>query len=144
MNKNTLRDGALRLLRQQDVGTLSTHSVKLAGYPFGSLTPYALDADETPLLLLSGLALHTKNLIANPRASLLVTGSGREQAAAVAARLTIVGEARRIEDEQALRRYVEAHPDSAQWAGFGDFGLWRLEPVSSYFVAGFGEMGWID
>src|SRR4051794_6521063 len=60
------------LLAAESVGVLSTLSVHRAGFPYGSVTPYALSAEGAPLLLLSRLAAHTKNLLADPRASLFI------------------------------------------------------------------------
>ena len=60
------------LVSLSTVATLSTLSPKHAGFPFGSLMPYALDSEGRPLFLISNMAMHTQNLKADPRASLFV------------------------------------------------------------------------
>lgn len=123
-------------------GALSTHSVEKPGYPFASMALYALDGTGRPLFLLSGLAVHARNLAADPRASLLVA-EGDSQASA---RVTVVGKAAKLtgaEAEAARAAYLARHPAAEAWASFGDFSPWRLEPEDSYVVAGFGSAGWI-
>lgn len=122
-------------------GALSTHSAERPGFPFASLALYALDSEGRPLFLLSGLAVHAKNLAADPRASLLVT-EGDTQASP---RVTVIGRAVKLEGaeaEAACAAYLARHPQSKAWAAFGDFSLWRLEPEDMYVVAGFGSAGW--
>lgn len=142
MNRSELAASARRLLGGASQGVLATISVKVPGYPFGSLMPYALDAEMRPLFLISGLAVHTKNALADARASLCIVENAQ---AAVAARLTLVGDMTRLEDDAAAEAlYLARHPEAAQWAGFGDFAFWRLETIAVYYVAGFGAMGWIE
>lgn len=130
------------LLEAGTAGALSTHSAERPGFPFASLALYALDEKGRPLFLLSGLAVHAKNLAADPRASLLVT-EGDTQASP---RVTVIGKASKLSgaDADAARAaYLSRHPQSKAWAAFGDFALWRLEPEDSYVVAGFGSAGWV-
>jgi putative heme iron utilization protein len=138
--------GARQLLNQRGFGVLITNAQSLPGYPFGSLSPYALDAKARPIFLLSGLAIHSANLLADPRASLFVFAEAAETATAVAARLNVIGKVRPIDaserDEQRAL-YIARHPESAQWAEFGDFAFYVLEPEQMYFVGGFGVMGWV-
>ena len=133
---------AQALIEQRSVGTLATLSKKHPGYPFATLTPYALDQERRPLLLLSGLATHTKNVMANPAVSLCVC----ENEALSGARATLLGDLRRVEDQRrdaGLQTYVTAHPEAREWVSFGDFALWHLEVKAIYFVGGFGQMGWV-
>lgn len=133
----------LAILAAGRSGALSTHSVERPGFPFASFVHYALDERGRPLLLLSGLAVHARNLAADPRASLLAA----EGDAQASARATVVGRAVKLagEDAAAARRaYLERHPEAKAWAAFGDFALWRLEPEGSYVVAGFGSAGWTE
>lgn len=137
---------ARALAESRGFGVLATVSKRMPGYPFASLTPYALDAQGRPLFLISALGVHTKNLQEDPRASLFVFDPGAEQDPLTAARMNIMGEVRPVPDEElapARALYVERHPDSEQLLGFGDFRLYRLEVVDTYFIGGFGEMGWI-
>jgi putative heme iron utilization protein len=135
---------AEELLEQRRFGTLSTHSLKVPGYPHGSVVNYALDGAGNPLFLFSRLALHTKNLEADRRASLLVYGSEAEENPLTAARLTVFGDVAAVEDEEAAQAaYLAKHPDAAEYIEFGDFAIYRLTAARMYFVGGFGEMGWI-
>lgn len=136
-----LMRAAQDLLNREHTGVLSTLSVKLGGMPFGSVVDFALDDQGRPILLLSALAQHTKNLRQDPRASLTV----RDHAAATAvegARLTLAGSLLEVDAAEAAPHWNARFPDTG-WAGFGDFSFWRLEPAATYVVAGFGAMGWI-
>ena len=66
---------ARALLRAEKDGILSTHSLDVPGYPFGSVTPYSLDKKGRPVILISDLAQHTKNIEANSKISLTITAS---------------------------------------------------------------------
>lgn len=127
-------------------GTLSTLSVKHPGHPFGSLMPYALDGQGRPLFLISTLAMHTQNLRADPRASLLVTQPGWAGDPLAAGRVTLMGEAGPLPEADiadARERYLTRHPNAAYWVDFEDFGFHRLEVTDVYFVGGFGAMDWV-
>ena len=126
-------------------GTLSTVALDPAGYPFGSIVTYALDGRGRPLVLMSDLAEHARNLDADPRASLLATAGGDGAGRLAAARATLVGTCTRLgddEQEAATARYLEVHP-GAFWARFPDFSVHRLEVEAIRYVRGFGEMGWV-
>jgi putative heme iron utilization protein len=143
----TFAERARTLAAQVRAGTLATLSHKHPGYPFASLMPYALDADGRPLLLISTMAVHTQNLVADPRASLLVTQPDVAGEPLAGGRLTLLGEARALgADETAPVRaaYLARHPGAQSWVDFGDFGFWRLEVRDVYFVGGFAAMGWVD
>jgi putative heme iron utilization protein len=123
-------------------GALAT--VGDGGFPFGSLVSHDVDAAGRPLLLLSDLAEHSRNLAADPRASLMATESGAGDPLALA-RVTVVGtvgELRGDERSAALEVYRAAQP-GAFYAGFGDFRLYRLEVASVRYVGGFGRMSWV-
>ena len=134
------------LLETESVGTLATHSVKHAGYPFASVMPYALTMDGSPLFLISSMAIHTHNLLADPRASLLVMQSGSGSDPLGAPRATLLGSARRIDDpdDAVGRAYLDRHPSSKHWIGFSDFSFFQLDVEHIYFVGGFGVMGWVE
>jgi len=129
------------------VGSLSTHSRKQAGFPFGSVMPYALDDRGRPIFLISSMAMHTQNLLANPHASLLITQETGDGEVLGAGRLTLLGEVALVpegEIGEARRLYLERHPNSKYWVDFEDFSFYRLETVDVYFVGGFGVMGWVS
>jgi putative heme iron utilization protein len=123
-----------------------------SGWPFATLVAVSFDARGLPLLLLSRLAEHTKNLEACPRASLLVSSAdiARESVDPLAqGRMTLVGECRRLErgagaSDDARARFLTAHPEAAVYAAFPDFDMWRLEVAHVRWVGGFGAMDWVS
>jgi hypothetical protein len=142
----THAERARTLIHLSSVATLSTVSRKQAGFPFGSLMPYALDNGGRPLFLISTMAMHTQNLKTDPRASLFVTQSAVDGDVLGAARVTVVGNVLQLSDEDRLgvrELYLKAHPSSQYWVNFNDFAFFRLEPVDIYYVGGFGVMGWV-
>jgi heme iron utilization protein len=127
-------------------GTLATLSRRHPGHPFASIMPYALDASGRPLLLISAMAMHTQNLEADARASLLVMQPDWSGDPLAAGRLTLMGEARRLDrDEAADARtaYLALHPRARYWVDFDDFAFWQLELIDAYFVGGFAAMDWL-
>lgn len=133
---NKLRE----LLAAESSGVLSTLSARHGGYPFGSLTPYALTEQSEPILLLSQLAEHTRNLQADARASLFVQ-AGDTQADA---RVTLLGRIEAKDVADLKQRYVARHPEAESYFAMADFGLYVLKVEHVRFVAGFGEMGWLS
>jgi heme iron utilization protein len=136
---------ARSLMRACERATLAT-SLGSAGeeWPYASLVLVASDFDASPLLLISDLAEHTKNLKRNPRASLLFDGTLGLADPLTGARVTVLGEIRPTGDERALDRYVARHPSAAAYRGFGDFHCYRLTPARAHLVAGFGRIHWVD
>jgi putative heme iron utilization protein len=135
------------LLSLVSVGMLSTMSKKHAGFPFGSLMPFAMDEAGRPIFLISNMAMHTQNLRSDPRCSLFVTQPAADGDPLGAARATLVGNANVVaEDEKAAVReiYLARHENSRYWVDFADFHFFRLEPVDLYYVGGFGVMGWVE
>jgi heme iron utilization protein len=125
--------------------TAALATIGEGGFPFGSLVAHAVDASGRPLLLLSDLAEHTRNLATDPRASLMAVQGGDGDPLALA-RVTVVGEVAELEGEEraaALVAYRAAHP-GAFYAEFADFRLYRLEVASVRYVGGFGRMSWVD
>jgi hypothetical protein len=128
-------------------GTLSTHSRKVAGFPFGSVAPYGIGAEGGPTFLISTMAMHTQNLAGDGRASLLVTQPDWSDDPLAGARVTLVGVVARVsEGERASVRddYLARQPNARSWVDFDDFAFYRMEVVDLYYVAGFGAMGWVD
>ncbi|MBI4240293.1 MAG: DUF2470 domain-containing protein [Candidatus Rokubacteria bacterium] len=143
----TFAERARTLVYLGRTGTLSTLSVKHPGHPFGSLMPYALDEQGHPLCLISTLAMHTQNLQADRRASLLVTQHGWAGDPLAAGRVTLMGEVWRVpEAERAAtrERYLARHPNAGYWVDFEDFSFHRLEVTDVYFVGGFAAMDWVS
>lgn len=140
----TLAQRARALMHAGGASSLSTISVKHPGYPFGSVMPYVADKTGNPIVLISAMATHTKNLRADPRATLLVTE--QSEASLSAARVSVIGDFARVEDaekQNVAEIYLAAHPESRQWVSFGDFGFYRMTVKDVYLVGGFGVMGWV-
>lgn len=134
------------LLETESVGTLATQSVRHPGWPFASVMPYALLPDGSPLFLISGMAVHTQNVIADGRASLLVMQSGSGADPLGSPRATLLGSAHRIDEpEESVRQeYLRRHPSARHWIEYSDFSFFRLDVAHVYFVGGFGVMGWVE
>jgi len=133
------------LLAAARTGALATVALDPAGFPFGSLVAYAVDDLGRPLLCLSDLAEHSRNLAADPRASLMAAATGAGDPLALA-RVTVVGPVVELHDDArdaALRTYLDRHPD-AFYATFADFRLYRLDVASVRYVGGFGRMSWVS
>jgi hypothetical protein len=109
--------------------------------------PYGLDAQGRPIFLISTMAMHTQNLLANPRASLLVTQADSGGDPLGASRLTLVGNVALIpkaEVSVARELYLSRYANSRHWVDYEDFGFYRMDIVDLYFVGGFGVMGWVS
>jgi heme iron utilization protein len=137
---------ARTLLYVGRIGSLSTLSRKQAGFPFGSVMPYGLDDGGRPIFLISTMAMHTQNLQADPRASLLVNQPEAGGDPLGASRVTLLGTAVPIakpEVATARKLYLERYANSKHWVDFEDFDFYRMEIVDVYYVGGFGVMGWV-
>jgi putative heme iron utilization protein len=129
------------------IGSLSTLSQKQPGFPFGSVMPYGLDDQGRPIFLISTMAMHTQNLQADRRASLLVTQPDVTGDPLGASRVTLLGNVGLIPQTEvpaARKLYLERYPNSKYWVDFEDFGLYRMEVIDVYYVGGFGVMGWVS
>lgn len=132
---------ARRLIRGCGHAALAT---SLDGRPYVSLVAVACALDATPLLLLSDLAQHTRNIAADPRVSLLVSGAGALPDPLAGPRLSLVGRAEPAADAAARARFVARHPSAAAYGGFADFRLYRVIAERGHLVAGFGRIAWVD
>jgi len=135
-------DAARHFLRTRHAGMLATLSTRLPGYPFGSVVPFALDARARPVVLISALAEHTRNLAAVPRASLVVHDYDKDVQAGP--RLTLVGDAVAVQEgDAACDRYLRRFPDASRLLELGDFSFRAIVPRELLFVQGFGRIDWI-
>lgn len=130
---------ARNLLRRSRTGTLATINAD-DGTPYASLANLATDVRGCPVILVSTLAWHTRNLMADPRGSVMVAELPPQGDALTGARVTVMGRFSRVDPGQAGRRYLARHPAAELYAGFGDFAYWRLEPERAHAVAGFGRI----
>jgi len=128
------------LLRRSRTGALATLMAG-SGDPYCSLVSTATAPDGSPILLISKLAVHTRNILQDPRLSLMLHD---EDAQGVeGARIMVAGAAESVEgDDLAIcrRRYLAAHPAAEAYASFSDFVWFRIKPRNLHLVAGFGRI----
>jgi putative heme iron utilization protein len=139
--------GLRELLFAERQGVLATLSARRDGWPFASVAPYALTDQAEPLLLFSDLAEHTRNVRADPRASLLVQDSAALHDPQAGSRLTLLGTVEPLRPDAtpaAQARYLERHPQSAGYFAMAEFRLYVLRIQEARFISGFGDMGWIN
>src|ERR1700740_3606659 len=137
-NPSRLAKSLLRRSRQGALATLMAQS----GDPYCSLVNVASTPDGAPILLISRLAVHTKNLLADPRVSLMLDerapGDPLE-----GARIMLSGRAEEADGahrEVLRRRYLNAHPSAETFVDFKDFSFFRIYPTGTHLVAGFGRI----
>jgi len=127
-----------KLLREGRSGALAT-LMPGSGDPYCSLVNFATAADGAPLLLISKLAVHTRNVLADPRVSLMIderkAGDPLE-----GARVMLMGTATATDDPQVRARYLARQPEAEMFAGFADFSFYRIGLKSAHLVAGFGRI----
>jgi heme iron utilization protein len=132
---------AKSLLRRRRQGALATLMAN-SGDPYCSLVNVASLPDGAPILLISRLAVHTRNILADPRVSLMLD----ERAAGdplEGARIMLAGRAEEAGPDQLdglRRRYLNAHPSAETFANFKDFSFFRISPSGAHLVAGFGRI----
>jgi heme iron utilization protein len=132
------RFAAKKLLREARSGALAT-LMPGSGDPYCSLVNVASAPDGSPLLLLSRLAVHTRNLLADPRISLMLD-ERKEGDPLEGARVMLMGTAVATDDANDRRRYLARHPEAAGFVGFADFGFYRMALGTAHLVAGFGRI----
>ena len=151
------KDGARQLFLRESFGVLATISLDLPGYPFGSVTPYCADEHGQPIIYISTIAQHTRNILADPRVSLTIVESGGPAADVQArGRVTCVALARRVEAGETTpalhatpskggeSRYFRYFPAAREYDGTHDFAFFRLELVRIRFIGGFGQIYWLE
>ena len=120
--------GALGTLRADD------------GYPYVSMVQFALTPNRQPVFLLSQLAVHTKNLMASPLASLLIDESDAMGDPAAGGRVTFIGQVHATRDEAARHAFLQRHPGAQMYAAFADFGVYAMSVESAHLIQGFGRI----
>ena len=139
----SLAERARTLASLGRIGSLSTHSRKFAGFPFGSMMPYAADELGRPTFFISSMAMHTQNLQQDARASLLITQPDVSGDPLGAARLTLLGGVTEAPAAEVRDLYLSRYESAKYWQNYTDFAYYRLEISGVYFIGGFGVMGWI-
>lgn len=131
------------MLRAHRYGALSTLSKKFDGHPFGSITPYMVDHDGSLLILISGLAEHTKNILSDSRVS-LITHDQNDPHIQTQGRVTLVGNATfDPERERCGKRYLRYFPEAQTYFDMADFNFFRIVPFAIRYIGGFGDIHWV-
>jgi len=143
-----------QVIRGSDFAALATNAVGEEGWPYASLVAAACDYDGTPILLMSDLAEHAKNIAADARVSLLfdgtrVDGTGVDAAHLAEApldvpRVTVMGRAVKSKEPRHRARYLARNPAAELFADFGDFHIYALEVARAHLVRGFGKVRWME
>jgi putative heme iron utilization protein len=134
---------ARQLLRAHRYGALCTLSKKFEGHPFGSICPYLTDHDGSLLILISHLAEHTRNILADPRVS-LITHNQDDPHIQAQGRVTVVGSAQHVaERELAGKRYLRYFPEAQSYFAMHDFQFYRIAAQAIRYIGGFGNIHWV-
>ncbi len=153
MKKQKSIANARRLLRQSELGVLSTHSKANEGFPFGSVSTYLSTINGDVIFYISDLAQHTKNLNDNAKMCLTTFDHSDGQSSKAlkdpnaGARLSILGKASVVSDTDAdeiRERFFTLYPDSRKYQGTHDFKFYKLIPERLRFIGGFGDIHWIS
>jgi heme oxygenase (biliverdin-IX-beta and delta-forming) len=129
---------AKKLLREGRSAALAT-LMPASGDPYCSLVNVATAADGAPLLLISRLAVHTKNILADPRVSVMID-ERKPGDPLQGGRVMLMGTAATTDDPEARRRYLDRQPEAEMFAGFADFAFYRVTLKAAHLVAGFGRI----
>jgi len=141
MTRETRTPAALARALMAAGGAATLATLDAHGGPFASYVLAAQAPDGAPLMLLSSLAVHTRNLERDQRASLLLVREPEPAAEIMAAsRLTLTGRCAKHDEPTARSHFLAARPDAAHYAGFADFSLYRFEIEAGHLVAGFGRI----
>jgi len=137
-------DNARELFNSKDFGILSTLSLKLGGFPFGSVVPYCLDGEGMAVVLISTIAEHTKNITHDDRCSITIIQEDDDVQSK--GRLCIIGNMERLTSDETdvKQRYCRHFPKSKTYHQAHDFFFYRLRPISYRYIGGFGKIHWFD
>jgi heme iron utilization protein len=143
----THAERARTLMASTTTGSMATMAAGEDGYPFGSIVTYALDDAGRPLLCLSDIAEHTRNLKADPKTSIMVIEQAdRDTDQLALGRVTLMGEVTAVPEAETAEvnaAYRAAHPQ-AYYADFDDFAFYRMDVRAIRYVGGFGHMSWVS
>ncbi len=145
-NKQQTIIEARTLLRTQEKAVLSTQSVSKMGYPFGSVTTYMTDYQGHPIIYISHLAQHTRNIKQDPKVSVIVS-QDNEQDINAGARLTLLGEARLVstqERDAIAAKFYLRFPASRAYQNTHNFEFYRITVKHIRYIGGFGQIHWLD
>jgi hypothetical protein len=132
------------LMRSNDRIALATAAAHEAGRPHVSLAIVACATDASPILLLSALAEHTRNIARDARVALLYDGTRGQDDPLSGMRVTVVGRALPSTRTEDRSRFLARHPSARGYADFTDFSVFRIAVDRAHLVAGFGQVCWLD
>lgn len=140
------KQDARRLFLRESFGVLSTISAELPGYPFGSVAPYSADARGRPIVYISAIAQHTRNIVADSKVSLTIVERVHDADVQAAGRVTCVADARPFDAATTgdAERYFRYFPSARQYQGTHDFAFFRLDLVRVRYIGGFGQIYWVE
>ncbi len=131
------------LLRQQHSAILSTHSLSVEGFPFGSITPFLLTNHGDIVIYASDIAQHSRNMKSNPKVSLFIHDPSEHDSQANA-RVTVLGEASVDAVAQSdIDRYFRLFPQAKAYEQTHDFRFYLIKTVRVRYIGGFGEIYWL-
>ncbi|MGQ0665347.1 MAG: HugZ family pyridoxamine 5'-phosphate oxidase [Pseudomonadota bacterium] len=134
----------IRAADRASLATLARPGTQEAGAPYASLVLVACDHDASPILLISALADHTRNIAFEARVSLLFDGTAGLAEPLTGARLSLQGRAAATAAPRQRARFLARHPGAATYADFKDFAFYRVAPARAHLVAGFGRIHWLE
>lgn len=139
----TVAAQARSIVRRAEKATLAT-LIGDAGDPYTSLVMVACDQNGAPLMLLSDLAQHSKNIADDPRAALAFDATAGHDNPLTGPRLSLLGRIEAVDDETLTARYCRRYGDAVDYLALGDFRLYRLAVERAHIVAGFGAIHWLE
>lgn len=146
MREQALNEARL-LVRQSDVGVISTLSKNLQGYPFGSVTPFISDSAGKLYFYISDIAQHAKNMDFDSRMSLTIFNRKEAGDQNENARVTLVGDGKRLTEtasQSLLDTYVRRYPEAEGYTQAHDFHIWQVDIKRVRYIGGFGKIFWLE
>lgn len=133
-----------QFIKDQRYGVLSTLSLAEPSYPFGSITPYIINAEGDIAIFISHLAEHTHNIQTNPKVSLTIFDPKDASNPTAGTRITCLAVATIAKYEMQLREeYLNQFPDAEMILTLPGFHFYLLKLVKIHLVAGFGQVKWL-
>ncbi len=130
-----------------DLATISREDSKSAGYPMGSVAPFMIDYTGNPVIYTAGVAEHTKNANADPRAALTIREVEKNHAIETGWRLCCMGDLKPVgkdEDARIRESYFRHYPNAELYEGTHSFHFYRLNLKVARVILGFGRIAWVD
>lgn len=137
--KATPAEAVKKLIREARKASLATLDRQNGG-PYASLVTLATAADGAPLMLISRLAIHTQNILSDPRTGLLIDGTSPEGDPLAGGRVSLMGRVAITESINEKSRFLARHPEAEMYAAFTDFAFYRFEIERAHYVGGFGRI----